>query len=116
MAYVDAFVVPVPRDRIEDYKAFTRSMLPFWMENGCLAYTECLADDAAPGQRTSFPRSVEAREDEVVALGWAVWPDKAARDAAGAKMREWLEPEALLPFDGGRMFWGGFQPFVEWTA
>ena len=113
MPYVDAYVLPVPRDKLDDYKAFTESMVSFWTDNGCTSYVECVGDDTPKGAVTSFPRSVQATDDEVVVFGWAVWPDKETRDAAGRKMREWPAPERPMPFDGGLMFWGGFVPFIE---
>jgi uncharacterized protein YbaA (DUF1428 family) len=116
MAYLDAFVIPVPKDKAEDYKAFTQSVLKFWTDEGCLYYVEALSDDVQKGEVTSFPRAVQAGDDELVAVGFAVWPDKASRDAANAKMQAAPPPEGPMPFDGKRMFWGGFTPIVEWKA
>ena len=118
MAYVDAFVIPVPKDKVEDYKAFSKSMMHFWTENGCLQYVECIGDDVPAGEVTSFPKAVQATDDEVVAVGFAVWPDKAMRDAANAKMMDPSapQPEGEMPFDGKRMFWGGFIPAINWKA
>ncbi len=113
MPYVDAYVLPIPKDRIEAYKAFSESMLHFWTDNGCTSYVECIEDDVPKGEVTSFPRAVKATDDEVVAFGWAVWPDKATRDAANRKMMEGPAPTAPMPFDGKRMFWGGFTPFLQ---
>lgn len=42
------------------------------MEHGALAYHECVADDAPVGKRTSFPRSVKLKEDEVVVFAYIV--------------------------------------------
>lgn len=113
MAYVDAYVLAVPKDKLEEYKAFAESMLHFWTDNGCLSYVECVGDDVPKGETTSFPRAVQATDDEVVVIGWASWPDKATRDAANKKMMEAGRPDQPMPFDGKRMFWGGFQTLIE---
>ena len=113
MAYLDAFVIPVPKDKVEDYKAFSHAMMHYWTDNGCLQYVECIGDDVPAGEVTSFPKAVQAKDDEVVAVGFAVWPDKAARDAANAKMMAAPQPDTPMPFDGKRMFWGGFEPIVQ---
>jgi uncharacterized protein YbaA (DUF1428 family) len=116
MAYVDAFVIPVPKDKIEEYLAFSKSMMHFWTENGCTQYVEAIGDDVPKGEVTSFPLAVKAGDDETVAVGFAVWPDKATRDAANAKMMQAPPPEGPMPFDGKRMFWGGFDPRINWKA
>lgn len=67
MAYVDGFVVPVPKDRVDDYKALSRVAREVWLEYGALEYVECLGDDVPMGERTSFPRAVQLAGDEVVA-------------------------------------------------
>jgi uncharacterized protein YbaA (DUF1428 family) len=36
-AYVDGFVVPVPLDRLADYKHLARKASKVWMEYGALA-------------------------------------------------------------------------------
>ena len=86
-----------------------------WMEHGALSYVECLADDVPYGELTSFPRAVQAKDDEVVVFSWATYPDRAARDATMAKVmadpRLKSDP-ATMPFDGKRMIWGGFESFV----
>jgi uncharacterized protein YbaA (DUF1428 family) len=115
MSYVDGFVLAVPKDQIEAYKALASQAGAIWKEYGALAYVECLADDVPPGELTSFPRAVQAKEDEVVAFSWIVYPDRAARDAINAKVmadpRLKCDP-ANAPFDAKRMIYGGFTPFV----
>ena len=113
MAYVDAYVLAVPKDKLNEYKTFSESMLHFWTDEGCTSYVECVGDDVPKGETTSFPRAVQATDDEVVIFGWAVWPDKATRDAANAKMMQAPPPQGPMPFDGKRMFYGGFRPLIE---
>src|ERR1700753_4011169 len=88
---------------------------PIWREFGARDYVECIGDDVPYGERTSFPRAVQAKEDEVVVFSWIVYADKAARDAAGKKIMEDARLKKLMenpPFDGKRMIYGGFQPFL----
>ncbi|WP_407525457.1 DUF1428 domain-containing protein [Methylobacterium oryzisoli] len=116
MTYVDGFVVAVPKDKVEAYKALARRAGAVWKEHGALAFVECLADDVPYGERTSFPRAVQATEDETVAFSWIVYASRADRDAINAKVMS--DPRlqadmAEMPFDGKRMIFGGFQPFLE---
>jgi uncharacterized protein YbaA (DUF1428 family) len=116
MPYVDGFVVPVPKARLDDYKAMAKLGCEVWLEHGALHYVECIGDDVPYGEVTSFPRAVQAKEDEVVVFSWIVYADKAARDAAMTKVM--ADPRLAefmnnMPFDGKRMIFGGFEPFIQ---
>jgi uncharacterized protein YbaA (DUF1428 family) len=118
MSYVDGFVAPVPMDRLGDYKKMARKAGKIWMEYGALAYSECVADDVKPGKVTSFPQAVKLKPGEVVVFSWIVYKNRRDRDRimknvmADPRLAEFADPKAL-PFDGKRMFFGGFKPIVE---
>ena len=116
MPYVDGFVLAVPKANLEAYKEMARLGGQVWMEHGALSYVETIADDVPYGELTSFPRAVQAKDDEVVVFSWATYPDRAARDATMAKVM--ADPRLKggpddMPFDGKRMIFGGFQSFIE---
>jgi uncharacterized protein YbaA (DUF1428 family) len=116
MSYVDGFVVAVPKHNIEAYKALARTAGEVWKEHGALAFVECLADDVPYGALTSFPRAVQAKDDEVVAFSWIVYASREQRDAINAKVM--ADPRMKTgmenpPFDGKRLIYGGFQAFLE---
>lgn len=116
MAYVDGFVIAVPKANLEAYREIARKAGEVWMEHGAKAYVECVGDDVPYGQLTSFPRAVQAREDETVVFSWIVYGSRAERDAINAKVMadERLKhgPEAEV-FDGKRLVYGGFETIVE---
>lgn len=116
MPYVDGFIVPVPKKNLEAYKDIARKAGEVWMDHGALSYAECIGDDVPYGELTSFPRSVQATDDEVVIFSWITYADRAARDAIVAKVmadpRLQMDP-ADNPFDGKRMIFGGFTPFLQ---
>ncbi len=115
MAYVDGFVLAVPKDKVEQYKAIASQCAPIWKEYGAIDYVECIGDDTPYGKVTSFPRAVQATEDEVVVFSWIVYPSKEVRDAANKKIMSDERLEKMMnpmPFDGSRMIFGGFQPFL----
>ena len=116
MTYVDGFVLAVPKARLEDYKAQARTAGPVWMEHGALSYVEAVADDVPYGELTSFPRAVQAKEDEVVVFAWATYPSREKRDEVLKKVMEdprLAAPMETMPFDTKRMIFGGFAAFVE---
>ena len=116
MSYVDGFIVPVPKSNLEAYKALARTAGEVWKEYGALAFVECVADDVPVGELTSFPRAVQAKEDEVVIFSWIVYPSREQRDAINAKVMADDRMKAgmsNMPFDGKRMIYGGFATFLE---
>src|SRR3546814_6984998 len=70
MSYVDGFVLAVPKEKLDAYKALARRAGEVWKEHGALSYVECVADDVPYGELTSFPRSVQAEADETVVFAW----------------------------------------------
>jgi uncharacterized protein YbaA (DUF1428 family) len=115
MAYVDGFVVPVPKANLGRYKEFAELARKVWLEHGALEYKEWVADDVKPGKVTSFPQSVDLKDDEVVVFSWATYESRQARDQIMEKVmkdpRMQNDPKDW-PFDGKRMIFGGFAPLV----
>ena len=118
MAYVDAFVVPVPNKNLAAYRRMARKAGKIWREHGALHYMECVADDVKAGKVTSFPQAVKLKPDEVVVFSWIIFASRRERDRVNKKvmgdsrLASMMDPKTL-PFDGRRMFWGGFKPMVE---
>ena len=117
MSYVDGMVVPVPKKNLAEYRKMATKAGKIWIEHGALEYHECVADDVKPGKVTSFPQAVKLKPSEVVVFSWIVYKSRAARDRAMKKvmsdprLADMMDPKKL-PFDGSRMFWGGFKPLV----
>jgi uncharacterized protein YbaA (DUF1428 family) len=115
MAYIDGFVIPVPKNRLEDYKAQATLCAQVWKEYGALTSVECVGDDVPHGTVTSFPRAVQAKDDEVIIFSWIVYESRASRDAvmekimADPRMKDMMQSQA---FDAKRMIFGGFEPFL----
>ena len=118
MSYVDGFVVPVPKKKVKAYVAISKKAGQVWKDHGALEYVECVADDVKPGKWTSFPQSVKLKKDEVVVFSYIIYKSRAARDKCMAKvmkdprLADMMDPKKM-PFDGKRMFWGGFRMMVD---
>jgi uncharacterized protein YbaA (DUF1428 family) len=118
MAYVDGFVVPVPKARLAAYRTMARKAGKVWREHGALDYHECIADDVAVGKRTSFPRSVKLKPGEVVVFSYIVYKSRRDRTRINAavmqdpRLKAMMDPKTM-PFDAKRMFWGGFKTLVR---
>ncbi|MBA8886322.1 uncharacterized protein YbaA (DUF1428 family) [Dokdonella fugitiva] len=116
MSYVDGFVVPVPKNKLTAYRRLARKAGKVWREHGALHYVECVADDVKAGKVTSFPQAVKLKPDEVVVFSWIVYASRRERDRVNKKVmsdpRLKMDPKDM-PFDGMRMFWGGFKPMLD---
>lgn len=114
--YVDGFVVPVPKDRVDDYRKMAEGAADMWMDHGALSFVECRGDDVPEGEVTSFPMAVKLEEGEVVFFSWITYRDRAHRDAVNAevmadpRMKDMPENP---PFNMKRMIFGGFKAVVE---
>ena len=114
--YYDGFVVPVPTANLAAYKKMAKLAATVWREHGALEYIETVAEDVKPGKLTSFPQSVKLKADEVVVFAYIVYKSRKDRDRVNAKVM--ADPRMQyaagdMPFDGKRMFWGGFKGVVE---
>ncbi|HEX5933492.1 MAG TPA: DUF1428 family protein [Pseudorhizobium sp.] len=115
MVYVDGFIVPVPKARLDAYKEMARAAGDVWMEYGALSYVESIGDDTPYGEVTSFPRAVQASDDETVVFSWITYESRESRDQICEKVMkdprlagdEWKDV-----FDGKRMIYGGFRAFL----
>ena len=115
MAYVDGFIIAVPKANIEAYKQLAAQCEPIWREYGAIDYVECVGDDTPYGEVTSFPRSVQAKDDEIVIFSWIVYPSKQVRDDCNKKVMEDPRLANMMSqdvFDAKRMIYGGFVPFL----
>jgi uncharacterized protein YbaA (DUF1428 family) len=115
--YVDGFVLPVPKRKVDAYRRIARKAGKIWREHGALEYRECVAEDVKPGELTSFPQSVDLKRDETVVFSWIVYKSRAHRDRVNAKVME--DPrlaemdEKAMPVDMKRMIYGGFDVIVD---
>jgi uncharacterized protein YbaA (DUF1428 family) len=116
MPYVDGFVLAVPKKNLDAYKNMARKVGEVWKEYGAIDYVEAVGDDVPYGEVTSFPRAVQAKEDEVVVFSWITYPSREKRDEINKKVME--DPRIKegmkdMPFDGKRMIFGGFNSFLD---
>ena len=111
--YVDGFVLPVPKKNQKAYLKMARLGAKVWREYGALDYKECIGDDVPYGTLTSFPRAVQAKDDEIVIFSWIVYRSRAERDAVNQKVMADPRLKGDMPFDGKRLIHGGFEMWLE---
>src|SRR5688572_24730144 len=118
MHYVDGYVLPVPKKKLQAYRRMAEKAAKVWREHGALEYKECVADDVKKGKWTSFPQSVKLKAGETVVFAYVVYKSRRDRDRINAKvMKDPRLAEMMdmkdMPFDGKRMIYGGFKVAVD---
>lgn len=118
MKYIDTFVLPVPKKKLDEYKKIARRWAKVWKEHGALEYVECVADDVKKGKVTSFPQSVKLKRNETIVVGWAAYKSRKHRDRVMAKVMQDPRTEKIMDpsdmvFDGKRFYFGGFEVFLK---
>jgi len=116
--YIDGFVLPVSRNRLDEYRRLVEAVAEIWKEHGALDYREYVGDDLIFEGTRSFTDLVAATEGEVIVFGWVVFESRGARDLANQKVAADPRMADLIKssnsgFDAKRMAYGGFQSFVR---
>jgi len=116
--YIDGFVLPVSRDRLDEYKRLVEAVADIWKEHGALEYREYVGDDLILDGTRSFTDLAAATDGEVIVFGWVEFESRAARDLANDKVATDPRVADLIKssnsgFDAERMAYGGFQSLVQ---
>jgi uncharacterized protein YbaA (DUF1428 family) len=117
MAYVDGFVVPVPKKNLNAYRALSKKASRVFKDHGAIEYRECAGDDLDVKGVVTFPRTIKLKPGETVVFAWVMYTSRAHRDRANAKIMK--DPRLLSmmskksPFDCSRMVYGGFKVIVD---
>ena len=120
MAYVDGFLLPIPKKSLDAYRRIALKAGKVWREHGALEYRECSGDDLnVKGMGVSFPRRVRIKRGETVVFSWIVYKSRAHRDRVNAKvmkdprLAKMMNDPKAMPFDVRRMAYGGFRVIVD---
>ena len=113
--YVDGYLLPVPEGKKEDYRALAQKAAGKFKDYGAVRVVEAWGDDVPEGKVTDYQRAVKAEDGEGIIYSYVEWPDKETRDKGWEKMMSDpdMQPGGDMPFDGKRMFWGGFRPIID---
>ncbi|NOT07992.1 MAG: DUF1428 domain-containing protein [Gemmatimonadales bacterium] len=118
MPYVDGFVLPIPKRKVQAYLRIARVAGRLWKKYGALEYRECVGDDLRVKGAVSFLRMARAKPGETVLFAWIVYKSKAHRDRVNAKVMKdprllaMMEPAQKVA-DMRRMAMGGFKTLVD---
>jgi uncharacterized protein YbaA (DUF1428 family) len=116
--YVDGFLLPLPKDKVDHYRQMAEQAGKVWREHGALEYRECIGDDLDVKDQVPFPRLIASKPDETVVFAWIVFESREHRDQVNAKVMSdprlaGMADPGAMPFDVKRMAYGGFKTIVE---
>ena len=120
--YIDAYILVIPKNKVEKYKKMAEDGCNIWMKNGALSYRECMGQDLSPDINgmgwLPFPQLVNLQDDETVWFSYIEYASKEHRDEVNKKvMASWEEkwkedPESMNDcmdiMDMNRFSTGGF--------
>jgi uncharacterized protein YbaA (DUF1428 family) len=116
--YVDGFVLPVPKRKMEVYRSMAQKAGKIWRKHGALEYRECVLEDGKAPWALPFTRGIKSKPGETIVFAWIVYKSRADRDRINAKVMKDpdlcgdMDPKTM-PFDCKRMLYGGFKTIVE---
>jgi len=115
MSYVMCYAGAVPTAKKADYEKHAAMAADVFKEHGASRIVECWGSMVPPGEMTSFPLAVQAKDDETVVLGWQEWPSKAAHEENFQKAMQdpRLGGMSDMPMDGKRMIFAGFDMVLD---
>jgi uncharacterized protein YbaA (DUF1428 family) len=118
MAYVDGFLLAVPKKNLQAYRRMSQTAGKIWKEHGALEYRECAGDDLKVKFGLPFPKMMRLKAGEMPVFSWIVYKSRAHRDSVNAKVMK--DPRLgnmgdikSMPFDVKRMAYGGFKVLVD---
>lgn len=123
--YIDGFVFPIPRSRVDEYKRVAKSVARIYREHGAIEYMEFVGDDLSREGTRQFPDMVAATDHETVVFGWIDFESRESRDLVNKRVE--VDPrlaDLIAPllgpsnpvFEPGRMAYGGFKPLIKSTS
>jgi len=116
VAYVDGFLLPVPKKNLATYRKMAKFGARLWKKHGALQFRECVADDLHAPFSLSFPKLVKLKPGETIFFSYIVFKSRAHRNRVNKAVMNDPAMQKMpptMPFDVKRMAYGGFRVLVE---
>ncbi|HRH94154.1 MAG TPA: DUF1428 domain-containing protein [Candidatus Peribacteria bacterium] len=119
MAYVDGYVLVLPKKNLKSYKKMAALGAKVWRKHGAIQYVETVAEDLTAEGLLSYKKLLKLKPGETVVYSWIMFKSRAHRDRVNAKVMK--DPammmagmsQATMPFEFKRMAYGGFATLVQ---
>ena len=115
--YVDGFLIPIPKDKVDEYKKLSQKISEIYKEYGALEYCECVGDDMNIEGVISFHKAAKTSVNETVMFAWIVFESKEHRDKVNSLIHKdprIVEECKTKPFvDFSKLVYSGFKSMVK---
>ena len=116
--YVDGFLLPVPKKKVNAYRTMARKAGKVWREHGAVEFRECIGVDLKQKWSSTFPKLLKTKPSETVFFSWIVYKSRKDRDRVTKKVMKdprlaKMMDSKSMPFDMKRMAMGGFKILVD---
>jgi uncharacterized protein YbaA (DUF1428 family) len=122
MAYVDGFVLVIPKAQLKEYKKIATKAGKVWIKHGALDYVETIGDDLNPKmgkeKQKTFTSLANATSSEIVIFSYILYKSKAHRNKVNTAV---MKDPLMLKMDCENMMnmkkfsYGGFKSIVALT-
>ena len=117
MAFVDGYVLPLPKKNLRSYRRMAQAAGRIWREHGALDYRECVGDDLEAPMGMPYTKLLKLKRGETVIFAWITFKSRAHRNRVNKLVINDPRMAAMapktMPFDIKRMAYGGFKVIVE---
>ncbi len=122
MNYIDGFVIPIAKNKVNAYAKIAKAAGKVWMDHGALEYWECKAsqleirDPLSKKMMKPFVRTYKLKKNETLFFSYILYQSKKHRDSVNKKVMKDKRITGMtdpMPFDMNRMCFGGFVPVVK---
>ena len=116
--YVDGYLLPVPKKKVDAYRTMARKAGKVWRDHGAVEFRECVGDDLKQKWASNFPKLLKTKPSETVFFSWIVFKSRKDRDRINKKVMKdprlaKMMDSKSMPFDMKRMAMGGFKVVVD---
>lgn len=117
--YVDGFVIPIKKSKLQTYKKMATLGRKIWMKHGALDYYECVGDDLKIQGIFPFTKLAKIKSGETVIFAFIVFKSKAHRNQVNKRVMKdpSMHGDATKEFgkviDMKRFSYGGFKTIVH---
>ena len=118
MAYVDGYVIPIPKKNIAAYQRMARKCSVVFKDHGALEFRECVGEDLRTKCGVPFTKLAKLKRGETVLFSWVIYKSRVHRDRAmKATMKDprlaKMMDMSKMPFDIKRFSYAGFRVIVD---
>lgn len=113
--YVDGYVIPIKKSKIEKYKKMAEWGCELWMKHGALNYYECIVEDFTK-HGLGFKKMCQLKSGETAVFAFVIYKSKSHRNQVNKRVMKEMAKMNMpieMPFDMKRFAMAGCKAIVR---